>query len=183
MSAPKNIQRDGIWTNSLAAKLTWPTETVRSAGNILVNAKTAVHSDVADAAVGEFATITAGYREAIGVYMQEPIGDNAPYRVKASLDIQTTLVDIASHLIIGYAPASITGADDDVNQVYVIPIFNSIDELIMVPNLVSGDTYFGRPLFFGIALDASSALTARATGQISVQRLAVKPPTMQNAVS
>ena len=188
MSAPKNIQRDGLWTKPDSSEdLSFGASVLVSAAP-QVNSDGAVHVDYAQAHSIRTATFTTSgvdHCRCMGVLMQPPDGDNTPYRVKASAHIQS-LADYSEWhaIVVGYAPASPTGSNDQVAQSYWIPFKKHFDDLIMVPALDSGDPNFGRALVIAVAMCPGPAITNyTAQAQLSVQNLGIKPPTMQNAVS
>lgn len=187
MSAPKNIQRDAIWTKpETASDLGWPLDTLVTATNAVANADPTVYTDVANAHTGaNLISITASNKQTIGCYLKAPEGDNTPYRVKAFSTIYNSDKDqFRTMITIGYGPAAITGSGDTIEDIYEIPFISGIDELIMVPALSSGDTYFGRALFIGVTVAADSTITTKvASTCISVQNLAVAPPSMIYSVS
>jgi hypothetical protein len=184
MSAPKNIQRDGIWTDPRSTKLIWPAESAAVPASISVNAKTSVHTDAAEVCIEDTDSITGGTQVGAGIYINPPVGDNTPYRVKASLRINQSATDFSTYIVIGYGPVSPTGSADAIVIPLRTPFKDSIDELFMVPALDSGDAYFGRPLFVGISLETGTTITnKRIVAHLSVQSLGISPPTMQNAVS
>ena len=189
MSGPAiNVQRDGFWIEPKTAdELSWPTATAVTAATYKANAKTAVHVDKAQAFARSDMTLSADQIELIGIYMTPPVGDNVPFRVKASMG--QLIGGAAAHtqcIVVGYGPASLTGSDDEIDEPYIIPFLHGVgfDELVIVPALDSGDGNYGNPLFFGVGFLAGSAQAGIwTTACISVQNLGVKPPTMQNAVS
>lgn len=189
MSGPaNNIQRDATWiipddTVDLTA---WPSATNLNTGQVFANAKTAVHPDVGSCQIRRQMTLAQDQLECVGVYMDPPRGDNTPYRVKANLTMVGMSGTICNGaIVVGYAPASITGSDDIIDNVNIITFDQEpYDDVIMVPPLDSGDSNYGRPLFFGVAhLAGQAATNIYAFAYLSVQNLAIKPPTMQNAIS
>ena len=116
------------------------------------------------------------------VYIDPPVGDRVPYRVKAHASGADSAVSFM--IAVGYAPASITGTDDIISEPLYLPFHKSIDQLIVVEEEESGDTYEGRALCFAVIAQADNAgIGDYIRAHISVQNMAVKPPTMQNAVS
>lgn len=190
MSSPKNIQRDGIYIEPKTAdEINWPTAVALNSAAFQANAKTAIHTDYAQAFTRAAATANADEIELIGVYFQEPggtYGERVPYRVIADMVHvgQSGTIDNAC-VVIGYGPASPTGANDLIDEPYIIPFNQSrFDDLIIVPPLDSGDSNYGNPLFFGVGFMTSNAIAGLTTpAHISVQCLGIKPPTMQNAIS
>jgi hypothetical protein len=158
----KNISRDAFWLPSIkyADSINWSTNTVG-----LVNSDGVAHSDIAAVIAGNAAGSTG--TQGIGVFMDPPKNEYVPYRVKAHVDASAGI-----HLMIGYAPASITGNDDALAQYHFIPFEYEMDEIFMLPALASGDTYYNRPICFGIA--TQGATTSRCF--LSVQKLDVVPP-------
>lgn len=188
MSSPKNIQRDGHWTEPKTANdTTWAADELIANTTAKVNGPSAVSVDKANVHGDNVNTysIAANEQRCIGVFIQEPDGDNTPYRVKASANVVgQSQDDTDMAILVGYAPASITGTDDVIEDVYYIPFYGEFDDLIVVPTLVSGDPFYDRALCFGIAIQSEAGITTkRLLGHLSVQRLATKPPTMAQAVS
>ena len=185
--SPKNISRDATWIEPKTADdLTWPTQTAQNSATVTVNAKTAVHTDKANATCRAAMTVSSQFLECIGVYMQAPVGDNVPYRVKADLVVVGQSGTFNNQaVVVGYGPASPTGTNDTIDEPYFITFDQQrFDDLIIVPALDSGDPNYGRPLFVGVAHLAGQAVSGLyCFAHVSVQNLGVKPPTMQNAVS
>lgn len=187
-SAPVNLQRDGIWTNpDNSANVAWSTASLLTATTFNVNAATGVNTDKGQVHSDHSATVTvaANSQRAIGTYIQQPVGDNVPYRVLASGSVKDLSRDSTHFAIaVGYAPASITGSDDAIAEPYFIPFNGMFDGLLMIPALPDGDPLEDRALCFALAIQAGTAITTlNINGQLSVQRLGTKPPTMHNAVS
>lgn len=184
--SPKNIQRDGTWIEPKTADdLSWPNASTITAATYTANAKSTVFVDKANAHARANMTLSAGQLELIGVYLLAPDGDNVPYRVKADLCVVGQSGTFNNQaVIVGYGPASPTGTNDTIDEPYIITFDQQrFDDLIMVPALDSGDPNYGRPLFFGVAHLAGQAVAGlEVCAHISVQNLAVKPPTMLNAV-
>lgn len=185
--APKNIQRDGIFADPDSAKFTFSTVNAANVGNILLNGPTAVNMDFASIAcdVTDAITVTGSEKCAMGLYINGPIGDRTPYRVKATLKAGGTAPEVSNALLaIGFAPSSITGSDDIIVLPVYIPFKEEFDDIIIVESQISGDTFFGRALAIAVVLQPSSTITTKSIyATLSVQNLGVKPPTMQNAIS
>ena len=180
--SPVNIQRDAYWTNpDTTDDIALGNSTLQSLTNLDASGPTTVFQDSGSAQVdAATTTIAADNQKTIGVYMAQPDGDNTPYRVKAACRVMDT-PDAEMSIVIGYAPATITGANDLIQDLFYIPFKHNFDDLIMVPE---SDTYSARALFIGVAIQGGAGITGkRVNCSISVQRLATKPPTMQNAVS
>lgn len=172
-SPPINIQRDGLYINNEQADQAWSPEFLVASTHPFEGLAT-VFIDKGSVHTYLPSTITAGYLESIGVYMQNTLGDRTPYRCQGSIPIAK------GFLIIGYGPATPTGTDTIIEPVY-IPINNNFDITVIVEE---SPTYPERALAFSIAFHTSGALTADPTPAVlSIQNLGVKPPTMQNAVS
>lgn len=185
--SPKNIQRDGTWTvpktsldEAFAAEVALNLTLYKTSGPAAV----AVDQASVQSQANILTVITIANRRSLGIFMTAPEGDNVPFRIKAGahapgLDIH----EVNFAIVIGYGPASITGSNDIIEDVYYLPFRDTFDDLVMVPALVSGDTYFGRALSISIAAQAGAAVNNHIAAYLSVQNLGVKPPTMQNAVS
>ncbi len=181
--SPKNIQRDGIWLSPETARQTWSitypitnTTYAMNSDALVATDQASVISDPASQSLG------LGLTTAVGIFIQQPVSDNQPYRIKASMGI-SALPDYNQNgmIIIGYAPASITGSDDLINVPKIICFKNTFDDLVYVDVPV---TYADRPLAIMVApLVGVALVNLNVLGQLSVQNLGVKPPTMQNAVS
>ena len=182
-----NIQRDGNWVKpETASNVAWSSQSALANTTFLMSGPTAVNVDkgTVQAAEGTY-TVSAGNQEAIGVFMQAPVSDNTPYRVQASGRVLGFKdYDEGWAIGIGYAPASITGSDDSIEDPMYIPFHRSFDGLIMVPALESGDTFYGRALAIALVNQAGLAMSSlHIKGNLSVQNLAVKAPTMQYSVA
>lgn len=185
--SPKNIQRDCIWVElKTADELTFGNPSNINAATYIANAKSAVHSDKANAFTRAMVTMAIDQIELIGVYLEPPDQDNTPYRVFADLVInaQSGTIDNAC-VVVGYGPATPTGVNDVIDEPYILPFNqNRFDDCIMVPPLLSTDPNYGRPLFFGVGPLASNAIAGLFTvAHISVQRLAVSAPQMIYSVA
>ncbi len=186
MSAPKNIQRDGTYINPDSARLAFGTSDAVTIQALKINAPTAVAVDInfTQSGVG-LETIASGEKAGIGCYINQPIGDRVPYRIKASIEVATEQrYNTKGIIAIGFAPAAITGVDDVIAEPTYIPFDGTFDDLIIVEAQLGGDTYFGRALAVAIVIEPVETITTLPIrANISVQNLGVKPPTMQNAVS
>lgn len=184
MSAPKNIQRDGTYLYPKDVLIVPGSEYLATATTVLSNGPSATAIDYAKATLDFEANtaITILFARTFGIFINQPVGDRHPYRVKAALAYHE-YVGAVSNLIIGYGPATQTGSDDVITEIVKIPFLSIYDDLIIVDALPPGDALENRSLFIGIELNPAVAITATARGHISVQNLGVKPPTMQNAVS
>lgn len=183
MSSPKNIQRDGIFTDLEATHYNWATATTTTGDTVKVNGDPSVYVDKAFVKSDRGATCapSATTLQAIGCFIQQPIGDRTPYRVKVSCPIADA--DGKAFIVIGYAPASPSGSDDILaaNENALIPFENTFDDLIIIPSLPEGDALEDRALCFGIAV--TGAFSEQLPAHLSVQNLGVKPPTMHNSIS
>lgn len=183
--APKHVQRDGHYIDlDDSAKIAWSADTPNATQTITVNAKTAVEPDFnfVSSQSHVVKVIAASNRCCIGCYMQAPVGDRVPYRVKAKAAAASGHLEYA--IVVGYGPAAITGAGDVIDEPHYFPFAKEFDDLIIVNEEEPGDTYENRALFFGVMVQGSSAGTGDYfRAELSVQSLGVKPPTMQNAIS
>lgn len=173
MSSPKNIQRDSYWLNpDTTDNLTWgnnqaidiaiPDFNNSGSENIVVGTAHAIAQT----------SINANQMACIGVLMKQVPGDNTPFRIKAS-------VEDSGMIIVGYADASPTGTNDNINEAYRIPFDKSFDDCVMVPYDSSYET---RSLC--VAVGSMKQVTSdEVIGCISVQNLGINPPTMQFMVS
>lgn len=178
-----NIKRDGFHlevknTNESA----WSSTFVTTADTALINAgdpsvKDEFASARADMTSG--VSVAAASWKGIGCYISPPGVDMTPYRVKAyAMNLYGT-ADF--RLVIGYAPASITGTDDTLSPINVLPFGYNFDDIIMVPALPAGDPLEGRALAFGLMLGETATSVIYAA--LSVQKLSVAPPAFAQAVS
>jgi len=185
MSAPKNIQRDGIFlTLDESAGIIPALQSLLTANTATANAAAAVNVEYGEMQIANTAvSISAANQKVAGLYIDQPSKDRQPYRVKASLNIigiDNNVTDAA--IVVGYAPASITGSNDTIDEPNYIPFEHNFDDLIVVaaPTV----SYEDRALFVGIAIQSKGGITTeQIRGHLSVQNLGTKPPTMQNAVS
>lgn len=172
--SPKNIQRDAIWINpDTTDNVGWGSQFSPVAATPVFDNSGSVNVDYGVAQMRENATITAGNVVAAGVLMDKIAGDNVPFRIKAC-------VQLGGSIIVGWADASPTGSDDNINDAFFIPFVYTFDDLIMVPD---SDTYTDRSLCVAIAPQPPSGLSASPlVATLSVQSLGVKPPTMHFTV-
>lgn len=110
---------------------------------------------------------------AVGVLMAQVPGDNTPFRVKATLSGK-------GMVLVGYAEKQLEGDYEPIVSPFYIYFENHYDDVIMVPpaNLEMAD----RPLVFAVAA-LPQIKQVRLTANLSVQNLALKPPTMTMGVS
>lgn len=176
MSNVVNIQRDSFWTTLKDTdEVAFSTESLISGGSLKVNGDSTVYDDKISVrpAHDTVPVVTAGTSwEAIGGYLSPGYDDNTPYRVKLNMNS----VNFVGGIAVGYAPASITGTDDVIDPVAVFHVQNNFDEVLMLPHLESGDTYYGRAICFAFFITYNTG--AYGSGALSVQKLSVKPPTM-----
>lgn len=181
----KNVQRDGVFVDlSNTAKVAWSTGNANTVTDFLMNGPTGVQGTFCQVSSQSHVntSISGQNKKAIGCYIDQPVDDRVPYRVKAYAAGPDSGVSFM--IGVGYAPASITGSDDIISEPLYLPFDTHFDELIIVEEEEDGDTYFGRPLCFAVVAQANNAgIGDFLRAHISVQRLAVSPPTMQNAVS
>jgi hypothetical protein len=160
----KNIARDAYWINDLTAQVAFS-----GSANDMANDGT-VHEDVAD--VVSNGTSGASGLYGVGVFMKPPLEDNVPYRVKAYCDDPDNI-----YLILGYAPASITGNDVLLEQ-RRFHLAYEFDEILMLPKHATTDTYYNRAIGFGIFSNSVATNHLR----LCVQKLDVAPPQFSFAV-
>jgi hypothetical protein len=166
-----NIQRDTFLIADMlqSSRLSWP------ATAFVYNSDGTVHPDhhSARADSGAVPSASAHY---IGVNMSPPTLDRIPYRVKAYVE-----ADIESYILLGYAPATITGSGDSPAQSTLIPFNGCFDEIIMIHEHDSTHAYYERPIVFGVGVLNQSGNVIRAN--ISVQNLSTAPPPFAMGVS
>ena len=180
MSSPVNIQRDGHWITIENSKLlTWPTALTIASGTINMNSDGVVY-DVFSSARPDFRsapTVPVDSWESVGTWMRPPDVDVSPYRVKAKAISESTTL-----LVVGYGPASITGTNDLMSDIFVMPVVGEIDTMLMIPNLLDSDPNYERAIGFGLAITAAPS-SAGLVGALSVQRLASTPPQLAQSTS
>lgn len=163
----KNIARDATWLLGLSsAGVGWST----SAG--LANSNGTVHEEVAT--VFSTGASSGAATQTVGCYLSQTPGDNQPYRVKAHVPVNDNM-----YIVLGYAPATITGTDDAIVGYKYVHLVGEMDDIFMFPKLDSGHAYYQRPIFVGIVSENASASNCL----LSVQKLAVSPPQFAIAVS
>ena len=112
---------------------------------------------------------------ASGLLIARPGVDASPFRVKVSTE--------SFHpqwLVMGYAPASPTGTNDQIDLCTFIPVGTETydtycyDDVIRWPAVLEGDPYYDRALFFGlITRSYSNHITSY---HLSVQNITQTPP-------
>jgi len=178
-----NIQRDFTLTVPGQTAIALPAGAINT-DPLPVNADPVVYDDIASLNLvnGGVISLAADYVSGAACYLLAPLGDRTPYRVKASVAITDT--DTKRFIVVGYAPASITGTSDLIADPVYIPFIGQFDDLLLVPAVEELDPNYGRALAVGIVVYAGAQLTNESVqGHLSVQRLGTKPPTMHNAVS
>lgn len=197
MSAPKNIQRDATFIRLQRdeRKVDW-NPTVRGVGTSKDGRMNSLDTVFIDF-FGLRATnttaapaITPGSYSAVGGYIQQPLADRAPYRIKATVNCPAKGADNGM-ILIGYRdsaaqlPSGVFAPNAAVIDAYEISFKGEIDVLVMVDPVETGQPNDGSPLAIALAFTPHVATDASdfVLGQLSVQNLGVKPPTMQNAVS
>lgn len=188
MGSAKNIQRDAIWINPDSSDdRGWSNNSLLSAQQFLCSGDPTVKYDYACVQTNPVVqvSVTVANQKAVGVFMQQPIGDNTPYRIHAACNVSGVARTNTNTCIgIGYGPATLTGASDTIVDPYYLPFYETFDGLVMIPSLPAGDPLEDRALCFAICLRGGFAIQSEyVTAHISVQRLSVKPPTMHNAVA
>lgn len=182
-----NVQRDGYYTHpdENVDVQTWSSTRVFGAYEARSNSDGTTYYDFGFAQGDPEAgySITANQYIAVGVIMQGPTGDRTPYRVQAYCDImEETYSTYKGLVIVGWAPSSPTGSDDQIEQARYFPFVGKFDELLIIEPHET--TYANRALYFAVAAYSPGGVTSKnIAGSISVQNMGVKPPTMQNAVS
>jgi hypothetical protein len=154
-----NLQRDQLWLDNTLGSITFPS----IGGN--ANSDGIVYNDIAYGQINSNSGSVVGY---VGVMIQQPDGENTPYRVKIHHN------GAADRVAIGYATTQ-TGTNDSLTQVRIIPNDGIFDEVVNIA-ASSGSN----PLFIGLYCSQTSTMHH---GIISVQRLNVAPPSYQAAVS
>jgi len=178
-----NVQRDFTLTVPGQTAIALPAGAINT-DPLPVNADPVVYDDIASLNLvnGGDISLAANYITGAACYLLAPLGDRTPYRVKASIAITDT--DTKTFIVVGYAPASITGAGDLIDEPVLIPFIGQYDDLVLIPAVEDTDPNYGRALAVGIVVYAGAVLSNEAVqGHLSVQRLGTKPPTMHNAVS
>lgn len=179
MSNLTNLQRDNLWPNLAASgSVAFSSDRLLSVGDILVNAPVTVYDVVSAVKTTNTGTtaVAASSVKAVGCYIKQPGLDRTPYRVKAYSSANAQFA-----IVCGYGPASITGSDDQITPVTMIPFTREFDDVIVVPNLPEGDPLEDRAFCFGIAA-LGTVSASYLLGLLSVQRLANTPPTMATSV-
>jgi hypothetical protein len=183
--SPKNIQRDGVYVDlDVSESVAFSSNLALTSTDLYINGPAAVQVDVArvQATPNVVTNVTASNRKAIGCYIQAPIGDRTPYRVKAFAEGANGYSGFG--IAVGYAPPSPTGSDDQIVEPVYFPFFKTFDDLIFIEPEAEGDTYEDRALCFALVIQGNaSGVADYIFAYLSVQNLGVKPPTMQNAVS
>jgi hypothetical protein len=165
----KNISRDSFWTGKLDDYIqSWSSH---ATNQHRYSSDGAVYQDVGTVK-SNGGSIASGF-SGIGVQMDQPLQEHVPYRVKVYVP-----TDDDVYLGIGYADASPTGTDDTINSPNYYHLIGELDEIFMINNQESGDTYDGRSLVFGIF----TANTQIYYAHLSVQKLDVVPPQFGIAV-
>jgi len=178
-----NIQRDFTLAIPGQTAIALPAGAINT-DPLPVNGDPVVYDDIAslNLANGGDISLAANYMSGAACYLLAPLGDRTPYRVKASIAITDT--DTKTFIVVGYAPASVTGTADLIAEPMYIPFYGQYDDLLLVPAVDDLDPNYGRALAIGIVVYAGAVLTnEQVQGHLSVQRLGTKPPTMHNAVS
>lgn len=182
-SAPVNIQRDGIYLDTELGVISL-SSTHALTGNPQINALVQTQIDIAHAEINRTAavSVTAGQWVGIGCYMRTPTLDRQPFRVKGSFFVEDfDASNVLGAIVVGSAPATPIGFNDQLTNARVIPFQGDFDDLIIVEKIT---TLSDRALGIGMMIIAPVAFTSKTFGgHLSVQDLGVKPPTMQNAVS
>lgn len=178
-----NLRRDGFFHDIYdTGKSSFSAALAGSVKALTVNAgDLTVYDTFASLRVDRTAGVTcaaASWRGA-GCFISQPGADMTPYRVKAYARTLIPTTNFA--IIVGYAPATITGSDDALAENIVIPFDTSFDQLLMIPKLPEGDTYEDRALAFGILIGECTSQLVQA--HLSVQKLSVSPPAFAQSVS
>lgn len=165
-----NINRDPFWIKDIRDSVVTPWSTegtgkMNSDGNV---------NDRIGYVRSSGASVISATQQGVGTYMRPPTNDYTPYRVKVYVPNSTGIF-----LVIGYAPATITGIDDIVSNQNLYNIRENLDEIIMLPPHEDGHPFKDRPICFGVAAYQSGISNVR----MSVQNLSVAPPPIALGVS
>ena len=160
-----NLQRDQFWAEPGITPIAWSTTVNRG------NSDGVVHTDVGRLYTA--ATAPAIANSMVGIHMQQPAGENTPYRVKVY-----SQVGFSISLCVGYNQGSVTGSNDTISDQIFLPIdgVGVFDEIINIKASSNDD-----PIYFGVytAIGSSVFLTT----SMSVQRLNTVPPRFAAVVS
>ena len=160
-----NLQRDQFWCEPGITFIPWSTTANRG------NSDGIVHTDVGRLQTAASAPAIAN--SMVGVHMQQPVGENTPYRVKAYCN-----VGFSMSLCIGYNQGTVTGTNDTISDQLFLPIegVGIVDEIVNVKASSNDD-----PIYFGIYTAVGSSVFL--TVALSVQRLNTVPPRYASVVS
>lgn len=165
-----NVNRDSFHLTLNQSEIAWSGN-----GSGFFNSSGNVNDSKAYAS--SFSVSNIANTSAFGVFMKAPLEERQPFRVKAKIrsdDINNTF------LIIGYAPASITGTDDVLTKIKYFPSSSGeIDEIFMIEPVDSLDPNYLRPIGFGIV----SLQNVTNYAHISVQNMGISPPAFSMGVS
>lgn len=163
----KNIARDGYWMGTIKeTAIGWATNT-----GGLANSDGTVKDEIGS--VFSTGVSPATGNSSIGMFFAAPLVDVVPFRVKAYVPTNDNI-----YLMIGRAPATITGTDDTISHINRFHLVGEMDEILMIEPLAVGDGDRETPIFIGIQTEAVSVQNIR----LSVQRLDVAPPQFSIAV-
>ena len=174
-----NLKRDGFWTTLKSTdEVAVATERQVNTETLYMSGDATVYDEFISARFQHTVapTISANHFTSIGGYIRQPESETVPYRVKACANPTYQICAVG----IGYAPATPTGTDDEIDPVAIFPFEDCFDELFMIPALDSGDSLYGRSLAFALICYYSAGFLS---GGISVQRLATAPPQFSQSVS
>ena len=172
-----NVNRDATFVDPEKAEVDWSTPSLISATSINTRSDGLVNETfgIVKSSRANNANPLAGEVEYIGLYMRPTERDIGLYRVLADVTAGVSFL-----FSVGYG-ASVISTTSVVTPVQNMALTWTIDKLIAMPGLQDGDTYFGRPIWFGIG--CIGAFTGIALAQMSVQRLSSRPPQMAIAVT
>lgn len=182
-----NIKRDSVYCSlNTSENLGWSTDRLVTENDFNMNSDGSVKVDFG-CAKSDKTTLTAinanSYR-GIGLLFTPPTTERVPFRVKAYAGSQND-AGLKYVIGIGYAPDTPSGLNDLCNQAVFLPMQDGhFDDLIMIENIPTTQTEYGRAIAFALLVLAPTAGGGDyITGNISVQNLGVSEPTMQFAVS
>lgn len=183
MSHLNNLQRDQLHVKKeVLAYTPVPTSAGIGLGQIPINASPEVEPSTGVVQMIALAPTHAnGNWAGAGVYLDPPASDDTPYRVKGRIRCSNAAA-YEVFVVVGYAPATITGSGDTVTVAISVPVNGEFDEVVLMPKLNSGDANFERPLAFVMAVGQASG-TEKFDGYMSVQKLSTASPQYASSVS
>lgn len=178
--SPVNLQRDSMFRNTEEAAIQFGGgDLFNETTKIRTNADPTVYDDYAKvrSSRAQVFSLAATLVYTLGLYLRPPEAGLSPYRIKAYVGCDDPVVKF--HIVMGFAPTTITGSNDDIDVYETLNFQDHFDDLIMLPQEAIGT----HSQFIGIMIKGETSGSVIVNASLSAQRLATSPPQFSQSVS